>query len=82
MSGRAGGKGRADRRSGFREPPGVGAALNSLSKLPGCPQLPKAQISGAGGLGGGGARSLGHSIHTAVQAGPGIARDSSGAPSQ
>lgn len=29
-------------------PPGVGAALNSLPQLPGCPQLPKAQIRGAG----------------------------------
>ncbi|XP_033063003.1 uncharacterized protein LOC117081279 [Trachypithecus francoisi] len=33
------------------EPPGVGAAFNSLPQLPGCPQLPKAQIRGAGGAG-------------------------------
>lgn len=65
MSGREGGKGGADRRSGCGEPPGVGAALNFLPQLPGCPQLPKAQIRGAGG-GGGGARNLGSSIHTAA----------------
>lgn len=82
MSGRAGGKGGADRRSGCGEPPGVGAALNSLPQLPGCPQLLKAQIRGAGGVGGGGVRSLRRSIHTAAQAGPGSARGSSGAPSQ
>ncbi|XP_032139550.1 uncharacterized protein LOC116555167 [Sapajus apella] len=29
----------------------MGAALNSLPQLPGCPRLPKAQISGAGGGG-------------------------------
>ena len=68
MSGREGGKGGADRRSSFGEPPGVGAALNSLPQLPGYPQLPKVQIRGAGGGGGGGVSSLGGSIHTAALA--------------
>lgn len=66
----------------MREPPGVGAALNSLPQLPGCPQLLKAQIRGAGGGGGGGVRSLGGSIHTAALADPGRARDSLGASAQ
>lgn len=66
----------------MQEPPGVGAALNSLPQLPGCPQLLKAQIRGAGGGGGGGVRSLGGSIHTAALADPGRARDSLGASSQ
>lgn len=82
MSGRESGRGGADRPSACGEPPGVGAALNSLPQLPGCPQLPKAQIRGAGGGGGGGARSLGCSIHTAAPAWPRGARGSVGAPSQ
>ena len=53
---------------GLRRAPGVGAALNSLPQLPGCPQLPKAQIRGAGSREGGGARMLGRSIHTAALA--------------
>lgn len=66
----------------MREPPGVGAALNSLPQLPGCPQLPKAQISGDGGGGGGGVRSLGRSIHLVALADSGSARCSLGASSR
>lgn len=49
VGGRAGkGKGEQAGDPVAESPPGVGAALNSLPQLPGCPQLPKAQIRGAG----------------------------------
>lgn len=66
---------------GLRRIPGYGRCLELPTSAAWMPPLPKAQIRGAGGVGGG-ARSLRGSIHTAAQAGPGSAHRSSGAPSQ